>query len=195
MRATVGVDTSIQVNEKLYHALQYSRNALIPGIASSTKCATTKGSIKAGAVAAKTGAAVSYAAINTIATGLVAGVAAGANVLIETPVFARGMYKLYRKQPFEYISDAEYAQGVTKQSFMSATAILGGVGGAIAGQLVIPVPVVGAAVGGGLGSFAGNAVGALIGKGAWKLSRTVVDEKTVNLPVIVNFTFSDFGDG
>ena len=216
MKATVGRETSIQIDEKMHQALQYSKRAMISGLgnamASSATRATAKGALKAGVKgfakatakasnktfakfgAAAQGAAVDVfrigytAAISGTAVGLIAGVAVGVNVLIETPLFARGIYKEYRKHQFDYTSDTEYAQGVAKQSIMSANTVIGGVGGALAGQLAIPVPVLGAAVGGFFGSMVGQAAGA----GQGYLVSKLFNAKVINLPVVTVYTFSEF---
>ena len=218
MKATVGRETSIQIDEKMHQALQYSKRALISGLgnamASSATRATGKGALKAsvkvcakaivkasnkvvaraGTRAVAQGATVDVfrigytAAISGTAVGLVAGVAVGVNVLIETPLFARGIYKEHRKHQFDCTSDTEYAQGVAKQSFISANTVMGGVGGALLGQVAIPVPVLGAVVGGFVGSMVGQAAGA----GQGYLVSKLFNAKVINLPVVTVYMFSDF---
>ena len=56
-----------------------------------------------------------------------------------------------------------------QQSFTSANTVIGATAGAIIGQVAIPVPVLGAAVGGALGTISGNGIGRLKGWAASKL--------------------------
>ena len=75
-----------------------------------------------------------------------------------------------------------------QQSFTSANTVLGATAGAIIGQVAIPVPVLGAAVGGALGTVSGHGIGRLEG---WAASKLVRDGKVPTLPVIMTFEFSD----
>ena len=60
----------------------------------------------------------------------------------------------------------------------------GGAGGAIVGQLIIPVPVLGAVVGGTIGTLVGKAAG----HGEGFLASKLIKDKPVDLPVIVRNT-------
>ena len=110
----------------------------------------------------------------------------GINILAETPIFARRMYKLGRQRKFDQISEEDYKRGVIKQSFTSANTILGATAGMIVGQLVIPVPVLGGVVGGALGTVTGNGLGRLEG---WAASKLVKDTTVPTLPVLLRFQY------
>ena len=169
-----------------YHQLQHASLAL-----DDSTIAVNYG-VKAGAKA--TGKAMAkiafrtgfYAATSVSTVGLVAGVAVGANLLFEGPILAHSIYQLNRKKTFKKISEREYKVEAAKQGLISGSAAVGGIAGAIAGQIVIPVPGLGAAVGGVIGSvcgqMAGRAEGALVSK--------LASEKDINtLPEIVQKSF------
>ena len=118
---------------------------------------------------------------------ILAGPGVGVYILVEGPILARGIYKLHRKKKFEQISEAEYTRGVIQETFTSVNVIAGSVGGAILGQILIPIPGVGAGIGGVIGTIAGQAAGKAEGLAASKLVR----EKISTLPVIANYTFTD----
>ena len=66
--------------------------------------------------------------------------------------------------------------------------VIGATSGAIIGQIAIPIPVVGVAMGGALGAVASHSIGHLEG---WVASKLIKDEKIVILPVMVMYSFSD----
>lgn len=130
---------------------------------------------------------VGYSAALTATTvGLVSGIALGANLAIETPLFVRNIYKIHRKRKFEMISSTEYKRQTTVKSITSANTVLGGTAGAIIGQVAIPIPIVGAAVGGFAGVIAGKGLGYLEGQG---VARLFFNDKETDLPIIVHCAF------
>ena len=157
-----------------------------------------RGGARAGANVVADGAAVSgaeslfqlgfRAALSGTAIGIVAGVAVAVNLLIEGPLLAITVYKLYRKKKFDQLSQEEYYRGLVQESITSANTVVGAVGGAIVGQVAIPVPVFGAAVGGAVGGLVGQACGRAEGLAAGKL---VHDPRPVTLPQLIESSFVD----
>ena len=123
----------------------------------------------------------SEAAINGTVLGAIGGIAFGVNVLLETPFYIRGAYKLGRKKKFDVISKEEYQREMIKITFKSVNTVLGGTLGAVAGQAAIPVPVLGAVVGGFVGGVLGQACGYLEGKAVGYVIR---DPTKVTLPML-----------
>lgn len=70
---------------------------------------------------------------------------------------------------------------------MSLNTIAGGTFGAIVGQVAIPVPVLGAVVGGFAGTIAGKGFGYLEGKA---FSQLIKDEKDTDLSLITHHAFA-----
>ena len=145
--------------------------------------ATTKLATKA---SAKTTTKVAFeagseAAISGTLLGAIGGVAFGVSLLLETPLYIRGAYKLHRKKKFDMISKEEYKREMIKMSVMSVNTVAGGTLGAVAGQAAIPIPVLGAVVGGFVGGIAGQACGYLEGKA---LGSMIQDPTKVTLPVL-----------
>ena len=119
------------------------------------------------------------AALNGTTVGAIGGIAVGINLVVEGPLLARSIYKLQRKKKFDMISDGDYKRGVIKESFTSVNTVIGGASGAVVGQIAIPVPVLGAAVGGVAGSLLGQAIG--YGEG-WLL----IHDKPQTIPPIIS---------
>lgn len=145
-------------------------------------------SIEAGAkasvnVAFKLGSRV---ALSSTRIGGIIGFGPGINLLAEAPFFTRRVYKLNRQRKFDQITNEDYKRGIIQQSFTSANTVLGATAGAIVGQVAIPIPVLGAAVGGALGTISGNGLGRLEG---WAASKLVRDTKVATLPVILNLQY------
>ena len=156
------------------------------GAALTTKSAA-KASVKTSSKAAfEVG---SEAAINGTILGAIGGVAFGINVLLETPFYIRGAYKLGRKKKFEMISKEEYQREMIKITFKSVNSVVGGTLGAVAGQAAIPVHVLGAVVGGFVGGVVGQACGYLEGKA---LGYAIRDPTKVTLPMLNSPTFLKF---
>ena len=130
------------------------------------------------------------AALSATTVGLVSGVALGANLIIESPLFVRSIYKIHRKQKFDVISSTEAKRQIAVQSFTSVNTVIGGTAGAIIGQVAIPVPVLGAVVGGFAGIIAGKGLGNLEGRGVALL----INDKETDLPVIVHCFFVSMDD-
>lgn len=190
--ATIGQSMSVQVDSNVQKFLQYSREdavkpiSLGAGKGTSTNPSPAEACTKAAShTIFKLGA---NAALTASRLGLISGFVPGLNLLIESPFYTRRIYKLYRKHKFDQISESEYKKGIVKQSFTSANTVIGATGGAIVGQLVIPIPVVGGAVGGALGVVAGHSIGHLEG---WAASKLVKDKRAVTLPVVTTHLFSD----
>lgn len=119
---------------------------------------TTKSVVKIGTKAAASGTVL----------GTIAGIAFAVNVLIETPLCGRSLYKLHRQRSFGMITEEEYKRSRDGAVITSVNAVIGGTAGAVIGQAVIPVPVLGAVAGGFVGNVVGQgcgyAQGRLIGK-------------------------------
>ena len=152
--------------------------------------ATTKLATKA---SAKTTTKVAFeagseAAISGTLLGAIGGVAFGVSLLLETPLYIRGAYKLHRKKKFDIISKEEHKREMIKMTFMSVNTVVGGTLGAVAGQAAIPVPVLGAVIGGFVGGIAGQACGYLEGKA---LSSIIRDPTKVTLPVLNTPMYGD----
>ena len=88
------------------------------------------------------------------------------------------------------ISTTEAKCQIAVQSFTSVNTVIGGTAGAIVGQVVIPVPVLGAVVGGFAGVIAGKGLGNLEGRGVALL----INDKVTDLPVIVHCLFVSMDD-
>ena len=131
----------------------------------------------------------SEAAINGTILGAIGGVAFGVNILLETPFYIRGAYKLRRKKQFEMISKEEYQREMIKITLKSVNTVVGGTLGAVAGQAAIPVPVLGAVVGGFVGGVVGQACGYLEGKAAGYAIR---DPTKVTLPILNSPAYMKF---
>lgn len=121
------------------------------------------------------------AALSATTVGLVSGIALGANLIIESPLLVRSLYKVHRKRKFEVISSTEAKRQTAIQTVTSVNTVVGGTAGAIIGQVAIPVPVVGAVVGGFAGVVAGKTLGNLEGRGVALL----FNDKDTDLPVII----------
>ena len=135
--------------------------------------ASGKAAVKVGAKAAANGSVL----------GAVAGISFAVNLLVEGPLLARSIYKLSRQRTFEKISDQEYKRKRDAAIIVTANTVVGGTLGAVAGQAAIPVPVVGAAVGGMIGNLAGYSCGQLEAKLLNLLTHP--DQCGVTLPEIV----------
>ena len=212
MIATCGHPLSVQVDRCLHKALQCSKHTIKPiGLALAVR-APSKGMMKVGFKAAtvmhevatksvsktgakavmKSSAKVAFklgykAALNGTTVGAVGGIAVGINLVVEGPLLARSIYKLHQRKQFDMISDEDYKRGVIKESFTSVNTVIGGAGGAVVGQIAIPVPVLGAAVGGVAGSLLGQAIG--YGEG-WLFSHLIHDKPQTIPPIITpNYTY------
>ena len=185
--ATVGQTMDIQVSPEVHKILQCRKEDIRPPL-SLNKLRSV--SLEAGARASvntafKLGSRV---ALQSTRLGRVVGFGPGINILAEAPFFTRRIYKLGRQKKFDQITEEEYKRGIIQQSFTSANTVIGATAGAIIGQVAIPIPVVGAAVGGVLGTIGGNGIGRLEG---WAASKLVRDERSTTLPIIVTLEFSD----
>ena len=89
------------------------------------------------------------------------------------------------------ISSTEAKRQYTVETITSVNTVAGGVGGAIIGQVAIPVPVLGAAVGGFVGVLAGKGIGYLEGRTAALL---IKDDKETDLPVIIHCVYVPMSD-
>jgi phage tail tape-measure protein len=125
------------------------------------------------------------ATLSATSIGLVSAIALGVNAIIETPLLAYNIYKIHRKQKFNKISQTEMKRQYTVEGCTSAGTVALGIGGAVLGQIVIPIPVVGAAAGGLVGTLAGKGGGYLVGKG---IGLFIID-KDVDLSPVVHEVF------
>ena len=131
------------------------------------------------------------AAVTGASIGIVSGVAVAANAGIEGPMLVRGIYKLHRQKKFKKISKQAYKRGVTHASITRVSTFVGGSGGALIGQVTIPVPVLGAVVGGVLGTVTGKVAGHFGGRA---IANAAFKDKIVDLPVIVVCDYNVLSD-
>lgn len=198
---------SIQVDELTHKALQFTKKSILSPTAmaivdtalrNGVKTATSEVA-KLGVRAAFTTAALKTTAaeatdaaiktsMSTAMVGAVGGTAAGVNLLIEAPLMTRSIYKLHRQKKFGHISEAEFKRAIIRQSFASANTVIGGTAGAVLGQTVIPVPILGAIIGGCSGTVVGRAIGWCEG---YAISFLIRKDKEINLPIVVTFQFTD----
>lgn len=188
MLATVGQAISIQVDPHIHKILQRRKEDIRrPPSISRVRSVSVEAGAKASVnIAFKLGSRV---LLHGTRLGRVVGIGPGINILAEAPFFTRRMYKLNRQKKFDQISEEDYKRGVIQQSFTSANTVVGATAGAIIGQVVIPIPVLGAAVGGALGTISGNGLGRLEG---WAASKLIRDAKTPTLPIVMTLTFMDY---
>lgn len=172
------------------------------GVASVTKSgmksaakSTTKSTAKAASKSASKSATKSVAKMGTKAAasgtvlGAIAGIAFAVNVLIETPLCIRNLYKLHRQRKFEMISEQEFKRKRDRAMIVAASAVTGGTAGAVIGQAVIPVPVFGAAAGGFVGNVVGQSCGYFEG---WAIGKfTHPDPCDITLPEVVTTKYLD----
>lgn len=188
MLATVGQALSTHVDLHLHKVLQCRKQDVRrqPSVSRVRQASLEVGGRVSANAAFKLGTRV---VLHGTRLGRVVGYGPGINLLIEAPFFTRRLYKLNRQKKFDQISQEEYTRGVIQQSFTSANTVVGATAGAIVGQIAIPVPVLGAAVGGALGTISGHGLGRLEG---WAASKLVRDPKSPTLPVVVTLTFVDY---
>ena len=128
------------------------------------------------------------AALSGTAIGIVAGVAVAANLLDEGPLLLRSAYKMHHKKKFDQIPQHEFERSCVKKSIISTNTAVGGVAGAVLGQIVIPVPHVGAAVGGTVGGIVGQVFGKAEG---WAASKLIHNPRHVTIPQLIETSFVD----
>ena len=132
------------------------------------------------------------AALSATTVGMVGGIALGVNLLVQGPLLIRDLYKVHRKKTFNMISSTEAKRQYAVKSITSVNTIIGGVGGALVGQVAIPVPVLGAAVGGFVGVLAGKGIGSLEGRAA--AAMLIKNDKRTDLPVIIHCVYVPMSD-
>lgn len=188
MLATIGETSSVHVDPQIHRVLECRKedNRKPPLVAQLRSMSVEAGARASTNIAFKLGSRV---VLHGTRLGRIVGFGPGLSLLAEAPIFTRGLYKLNRQKTFDQITKEDYKRGVIKQSLTSANTVIGATAGAIIGQVVIPVPILGAAVGGALGTIGGNGIGRLEG---WAVSKLVRDGRTPTLPTIVSFEFSDF---
>lgn len=186
----MGQAISLQVDPHIHKILQYHKEDFKrPPSTDQLRSLSLEAGARASLnIAFKVGSRV---ALHSTLLGRVVGFGPGINLLAEAPFLTRRLYKLGRQRKFDQISEEEFKRGVIKQSFTSANTVIGATAGAIIGQVAIPVPVLGAAVGGALGTISGNGIGRLEG---WAASKLVRDGRVTTLPVVVVLQFSDMPD-
>ena len=216
MKATVDEHISIQVEKAVHEALQSgtqvrniglkvaakvgAKSAAKVGIKAATKAGTkvtTKVATNAGAYgtadAAEAGAEALFqlgyrAALSGTAIGIAVGAAFAVNLLVEGPLLARAIYKLYRKKKFDQISDVEMKRSIIQESITTANTVAGAVGGAALGQITIPVPVLGAA----LGAVVGGIVGQTCGRAEGWAARSIIKEpRHLTIPPLIKTSLVD----
>ena len=187
MKATLEKPSSIRIDPALHKILECTREDAIKPAAMTKKYLPVETAAKASLNGAfKLG---TRAAFSTTHLGRVAGFGPSVNILAEAPFFTRRVYKLHRQHKFDQISKEDYKRSLIKQSFTSANTVIGATAGALIGQAAIPIPILGAAVGGTLGAVSGHGFGYLEG---WAASKLVRGSRSVTFPTVENRAFSDF---
>ena len=130
------------------------------------------------------------ATLSATSVGLMSAIALGVNAIFETPQLVYNFYKIHRKRKFDKISHTEMKRQSTVEGCTSAGTVALGIGGAVLGQMIIPIPVVGAAAGGLLGTLAGKSAGYLTGKGI----ALFITDKDVDLSPVVHQIFVPLSD-
>ena len=199
MLATIGIPLSIQVNEVIRHALICARGSLRAfrgsviqhGAESAPKettahlmgqaCVQTGTKESTGTVV-KSGA---KAASQASALAMAGGIALAINLAVETPIYIRSIYILKKKAKFEVMSEEEYKCSVIKETLISFCVVTGGTAGTVAGQATIPVPILGAMVGGMLGGLIGQGTGYIVGEVTGRL----IKEKKLTLPKTLSYKY------
>ena len=95
---------------------EVATNATAKSVTKASAKTTSKAAFEAG----------SEAAISGTLLGTIGGVAFGVNLLLETPFYIRGAYKLHRKKKFGMISKEEYKREMIKMSVTSVNTVAGG---------------------------------------------------------------------
>ena len=169
---------------------------IVRGVARSAAKGGITGTLTEGTEAVSLGPILSNAfkvgyptAISSASVGLVSGVAGVLNLGIEGSLLTRDIYKLKRKRKYNIISQTDYKRGVVKQSFTRVNTFFGATGGAIVGQVAIPVPVLGAFIGSAIGTAVGKVAGHYEGEAA---ANKLIKEKEIDLPVTVHCKYSSY---
>ena len=127
----------------------------------------------------------STAMLSATSVGLVSAIALGVNTIIECPLLAHNVYKIHRKRKFGTISRTEMIRQNTVECITSGSTVALGIGGAVLGRIIIPVPGVGAAAGGFVGTVAGKGLGYLTGRGI----ALFITDKEVDLSPVIHYMF------
>lgn len=114
---------------------------------------------------------------------LTGGITLAINLLLEIPLLARHMYKIYRRRKFNDISPVEAKRFIIREILECIFILLGSVGGAVLGQILIPVPILGGVVGGIGGVMIGQILGFFVG---WLAGKLVRPKKPVSLPTVLH---------
>ncbi len=212
MEATTGESISIQVDDAMRKAITYSRNAVKPigiAISSSAMRATQKGVGKAAclvatapghvskstarAAAQTSGFRVGYdVAVSSFSLSVAAGAATLVAIPTETALLAYSMQRHYRKRQLGLISEDDLRKEFIKEHCTAVSTAICSILGAVIGTVAIPVPVLGATVGGFVGCLGGQGIGYVEGK----LVELVYDYYfggSVDLPYICTHSFNDCG--
>ena len=182
--AAVGHPICIQLDPQLHKILQYRKEDLQGHVSINKRLVSVEAGARVSIHAAfKLGGRF---ALRNTRLGRLIGFGPGLSILAEATFFTRSIYKLNRQRKFDQITDKDYKRSVIKQTFTSTNMVIGVTAGAILGQIAIPIPGVGAAVGGTLGSLGGNGIGCIEG---WAFSKLVRDDKEPTLPIILNLNY------
>lgn len=111
------------------------------------------------------------------------GITLAVNLIMELPLLIRKFYKLHRQRKFNAISKVKMWHCIIEESSECFFVIIGSIAGAIIGQFLIPIPGVGALLGGLGGILLGQFIGSLIGYMIAKLF--IQDKRLPTLPTIV----------
>jgi hypothetical protein len=178
MFATIGIPMSIQVNKIIQHALCCAKRSLraIRGsvVHRSAKC--TPNDLMHMSIAFKHGA-----------LAMAGGIEFAISLAVELPIVIYNIHKLEKKAKFGVISKEEFKRHVLKEVLVGCGVVAGGTVGTIAGQVTIPLPVLGAVVGGLLGGLIGQGSGTLV---AILLGRYLIQEKKLTLPKTLSYSYN-----
>ena len=187
MFATIGIPMSIQVNKIIRHALICTKRSLRAFRGSiihrSAKCAPNDVMHKIMSVACKHS---SKTAASISALALAGGIDFAVSLAVELPLLAYNIHKLRKKARFRMISEEEFKRQVLKEVLVGCGVVTDGTAGTIAGQAIIPLPVLGAVAGGLLGGLIGQGCGTVAGN----LLGCLIKEKELALPKTLSYSYN-----
>lgn len=111
----------------------------------------------------------------------------GGTALVEGLYLVWNVYKLWRKKKYGHISKVEFKRALCNEVVATCLAVPIIATSSILGQIIIPVPVLGAAVGG----LTGSIISKLLKKIIRVIFEKVIKEKCLTLPQVVTGSFTD----
>lgn len=111
----------------------------------------------------------------------------GGTALIEGLFLIWNVYKLWRKKKCGRISKVEFRRALCSEVIATFLAVPIIAISSLIGQIIIPAPILGAAVGG----LTGNIISKLVKKIIRVISEKLIKEKHLTLPQVVSGSFTD----